>query len=84
MASDLHEHPDGDPAAGVVLPRYGDDGRCLTEYGLDPEAGGARTAQQRQIEAIAGCPPGPELDAWLRGLDLSVLPAGVVLEVVAA
>jgi hypothetical protein len=84
MASDLHEHPDGDPAAGVVLPRYGDDGRCLTDFGADPAAGGAGTAQQRQIEAIAACPPGPELDAWLRGLDLSVLPAGVVLEVVAA
>jgi hypothetical protein len=84
MASDLHEHPGGDPAAGVVLPRYGDDGRCLTEYGPDPGAGAARTAQQRQIEAIAACPPGPVLDAWLRGLDLSVLPAGVVLEVVAA
>jgi hypothetical protein len=82
--ADLHEHPDGDPAAGVVLPRYGDDGRCLTEYGPDPGAGAARTAQQRQIEAIAACPPGPELDAWLRGLDLSVLPAGVVVEVVAA
>jgi hypothetical protein len=68
----------------VVLPRYGDDGRCLTEYGPDPGAGAARTAQQRQIEAIAACPPGPVLDAWLRGLDLSVLPAGVVLEVVAA
>jgi hypothetical protein len=84
MASDLHEHPGGDPAAGVVLPRYGDDGRCLTEYGPDPGAGAARTAQQRQIEAIAACPPGPVLDAWLRGLDLSVLPAGVVVEVVAA
>ncbi|GEL46810.1 hypothetical protein CHO01_19260 [Cellulomonas hominis] len=82
--ADLHEHPDGDPAAGVVLPRYGDDGRCLTDFGADPAAGGAGTAQQRQIEAIAACPPGPELDAWLRGLDLSVLPAGVVLEVVAA
>ncbi|NKY11037.1 HNH endonuclease signature motif containing protein [Cellulomonas hominis] len=84
MASDLHEHPDGDPVADVVLPRYGADGRCLTDFGPDPVAGAARTAQQRQIEAIAACPPGPELDAWLRGLDLSVLPAGVVLEVVAA
>jgi hypothetical protein len=82
--ADLHEHLDGDPAAGVVLPRYGADGRCLTDFGPDPVAGAARTAQQRQIEAIAACPPGPELDAWLRGLDLSVLPAGVVVEVVAA
>jgi hypothetical protein len=84
MASDLHEHPDGGPVAGVVLPRYGADGRCLTDFGPDPVAGAARTGEQRQIEAIAACPPGPELDAWLRGLDLSVLPAGVVREVVAA
>jgi len=84
MASDLHEHLGGDPAAGVVLPRYGADGVCLTDFGPDPVAGAARTGEQRQIEAIASCPPGPVLGAWLRGLDLGVLPAGVVVEVMAA
>ncbi|MBW0254294.1 HNH endonuclease signature motif containing protein [Cellulomonas sp. PS-H5] len=87
MASDLQEHPDGDPVAAVVLPVYGADGTCLTDFGPDAvvAAGGApRTGEQRQIEAIAACPPGPELDAWLRGLDPSVLPSGVLVEVVAA
>src|SRR6478735_10007136 len=87
MASDLHEHPDGDPAVGVVLPRYAAGGVCVTDFGPDPvvAAGGApRTGEQRQIEAIAACPPGPELGAWLCGLDLGVLPAAVVVEVVAA
>ncbi|NHT19776.1 DUF222 domain-containing protein, partial [Cellulomonas sp. IC4_254] len=42
------------------------------------------TGEQRQVEAIAACPPGPGLDAWLRGLDLKVLPSAVVVEVVAA
>jgi hypothetical protein len=48
-------------------------------------AGGApRTGEQRQVEAIRACPPGPELDAWLRDLDLDVLPSAVLVEVVAA
>ncbi|MET0433658.1 MAG: DUF222 domain-containing protein [Cellulomonas sp.] len=87
MASDLQEHPDGDPVAAGVLPVYGADGTCLTDFGPDPVvvAGGApRTGEQRQIEAIAACPPGPELDAWLRGLDPDVLPSGVLVEVIAA
>uniref|UniRef100_UPI003D7261D8 hypothetical protein n=1 Tax=Cellulomonas sp. Y8 TaxID=2591145 RepID=UPI003D7261D8 len=87
MASDLQEHPDRDPIADAVLPVYGPDGTCLTDFGPDPvvAAGGApRTGEQRQIEAIAACPPGPELDAWLRGLDPSVLSSAIVVEVVAA
>ncbi|WP_147796338.1 HNH endonuclease signature motif containing protein [Cellulomonas sp. Y8] len=87
MASDLQEHPDGDPVAAVVLPVYGPDGTCLTDFGPDPvvAAGGApRTGEQRQIEAIRSCEPGPELDAWLRGLDASVLPSAIVVEVIAA
>ncbi|WP_431835971.1 DUF222 domain-containing protein [Cellulomonas sp. Y8] len=87
MASDLQEHPDGDPAAAVVLPVYGPDGTCLTDFGPDPvvAAGGApRTGEQRQIEAIRSCEPGPELDAWLRGLDPRVLPSAIVVEVIAA
>lgn len=87
MAPDLHEHPDGERAVGVVLPRYAAGGVCLTDFGPDPvvaAGGAARTGEQRQIEAIASCPPGPELGAWLRGLDLGVLPAAVVVEVVAA
>src|SRR6478736_3746176 len=87
MASDLQEHPDGDPVAAAVLPVYGPDGTCLTDFGPDPvvAAGGApRTGEQRQIEAIAACPPGPELDAWLRGLDPDVLPSAVLVEVIAA
>ncbi|WP_147795026.1 hypothetical protein [Cellulomonas sp. Y8] len=87
MASDLQEHPDGDPVAAVVLPVYGPDGTCLTDFGPDPvvAAGGVpRTGEQRQIEAIAACPPGPELDAWLRGLDLQVLSSMVLVEVIAA
>ncbi|WP_217615929.1 HNH endonuclease signature motif containing protein [Cellulomonas sp. GbtcB1] len=87
MASDLQEHPDGDPAAAVVLPVYGPDGTCLTDFGPDPvvAAGGApRTGEQRQIEAIRSCEPGPELDAWLRRLDPRVLPSAIVVEVIAA
>src|SRR6478609_4008067 len=87
MASDLQEHSDGDPVAAVVLPVYGPDGTCLTDFGPDPvvAAGGApRTGEQRQVEAIAACPPGPELDAWLRGLDLHVLSSMVLVEVIAA
>ncbi|WP_431836271.1 DUF222 domain-containing protein [Cellulomonas sp. Y8] len=87
MASDLQEHPDGDPIADAVLPVYGPDGTCLTHFGPDPvvAAGGApRTGEQRQIEAIRSCEPGPELDAWLRGLDPSVLPSTIVVEVIAA
>ncbi|WP_147796408.1 DUF222 domain-containing protein [Cellulomonas sp. Y8] len=87
MASDLQEHPDGDPVAAVVLPVYGPDGTCLTDFGPGPvvAAGGApRTGEQRQIEAIRSCEPGPELDAWLRGLDASVLPSAIVVEVIAA
>ncbi|WP_217615046.1 HNH endonuclease signature motif containing protein [Cellulomonas sp. GbtcB1] len=87
MASDLQEHPDGDPIADAVLPVYGPDGTCLTHFGPDSvvAAGGApRTSEQRQIEAIATCPPGPELDAWLRGLDPRVLPSAIVVEVIAA
>src|SRR6478735_937556 len=87
MAPDLQEHPDGDPVADAVLPVYGPDGTCLTDFGPDPvaAAGGApRTGEQRQIEAIAACPPGPELDAWLRGLDLHVLSSMVLVEVIAA
>src|SRR6478735_7112701 len=56
MAPDLQEHPDGDPVAAGVLPVYGPDGTCLTDFGPDPvvAAGGApRTGEQRQIEAIA-------------------------------
>ncbi|WP_431835603.1 DUF222 domain-containing protein [Cellulomonas sp. Y8] len=87
MASDLQEHPDGDPVADAVLPVYGPDGTCLTDFGPDPvvAAGGApRTSEQRQVEAIAACPPGPELDAWLRGLDLRMLSSMVLVEVIAA
>ncbi|WP_217613789.1 DUF222 domain-containing protein [Cellulomonas sp. GbtcB1] len=87
MASDLQEHPDGDPIADAVLPVYGPDGTCLTHFGPDSvvAAGGApRTSEQRQIEAIRSCPPGPELDAWLRGLDPRVLPSAIVVEVIAA
>jgi hypothetical protein len=87
MAPDLQEHPDGDVVAAVVLPVYGPDGTCLTDLGPDPvvAAGGApRTGEQRQVEAIRACPPGPELDAWLRDLDLDVLPSAVLVEVVAA
>ncbi|MET0433855.1 MAG: DUF222 domain-containing protein [Cellulomonas sp.] len=87
MASDLQEHPDGDPVAAVVLPVYGPDGTCLTDFGPDPvvAAGGApRTGEQRQIEAIRSCEPGPVLDAWLRGLDPSVLSSAIVVEVIAA
>ncbi|WP_431836808.1 DUF222 domain-containing protein [Cellulomonas sp. Y8] len=87
MASDLQEHPDDDPVAVPVLPVYGPDGTCLTDFGPDPvvAAGGApRTGEQRQIEAIRSCAPGPELDAWLRGLDPSVLPSAIVVEVIAA
>ncbi|TKR21922.1 DUF222 domain-containing protein, partial [Cellulomonas hominis] len=43
-----------------------------------------RTGEQRQVEAIAACPPGPVLDAWLRGLDLTVLAPAILVEVVAA
>jgi hypothetical protein len=87
MASDLQEHPDGDPVAAVVLPVYDAEGVCLTDLGPDPvvAAGRApRTSEQRQAEAIAACPPGPELDAWLRGLDSRVLTPMVLVEVVAA
>ncbi|HYQ73902.1 MAG TPA: hypothetical protein VER05_02075, partial [Cellulomonas sp.] len=87
MASDLQEHSDGDPVAAVVLPVYGPDGTCLTDFGPDPvvAAGGApRTGEQRQIEAIGAFPPGPELDAWLRCLDPDVLPSAVLVEVIAA
>ncbi|WP_217613936.1 HNH endonuclease signature motif containing protein [Cellulomonas sp. GbtcB1] len=87
MASDLQEHPDGDPVAVPVLPVYGPDGTCLTDFGPDPAvaAGGApRTGEQRQIEAIRSCEPGPVLDAWLRGLDLDVLSSKVLVEVIAA
>ena len=84
MAPDLHEHPDGERAVGVVLPRYAAGGVCVTDFGPDPvvvaAGGAARTGEQRQVEAIAACPPGPELGAWLRGLDLGVLPAAVVVE----
>src|SRR6478735_1240578 len=84
---DLQEHPDGDTLADLVLPVYGPDGTCLTDYGPDPVVafGGApRTGERRQIEAIAACPPGPVLDAWLRGLDLTVLAPAILVEVVAA
>jgi len=87
MAPDLQEDPDGDVVAAVVLPVYGPDGTCLTDLGPDPvaAAGGApRTGEQRQVEAIRSCPPGPELDAWLRDLDLPVLSSMVLVEVVAA
>ncbi|WP_431836627.1 DUF222 domain-containing protein [Cellulomonas sp. Y8] len=87
MASDLQEHPDGDPVADAVLPVYGPDGTCLTDFGPDPvvAAGRApRTSEQRQVEAIAACPPGPELDAWLRGLDLQALSSKILVEVIAA
>ncbi|MBW0253064.1 HNH endonuclease signature motif containing protein [Cellulomonas sp. PS-H5] len=87
MASDLQGHPDGDPVAAGVLPVYGPDGTCLTDFGPDPvvAAGGApRTGEQRQVEAIRSCEPGPVLDAWLRGLDPDVLPSGVLVEVIAA
>ncbi|WP_158373050.1 hypothetical protein, partial [Cellulosimicrobium cellulans] len=84
---DLQEHPDGDTLADPVLPVYAADGVCLTDYGPDPVVafGGApRTGEQRQVEAIAACPPGPVLDAWLRGLDLTVLSPAILVEVVAA
>ncbi|WP_158375746.1 DUF222 domain-containing protein, partial [Cellulosimicrobium cellulans] len=87
MAPDLQEHPDGDVVAAVVLPVYGPDGTCLTDLGPDPvvAAGGApRTGEQRQVEAIRSCPPGPELDAWLRGLDLTVLSPAILVEAIAA
>jgi len=85
--ADLQEHPDGDAVADLVLPVYGPDGTCLTDLGPDPVAatgGPPRTGEQRQVEAIRSCPPGPVLDAWLRGLDLDVLPSAVLVEVVAA
>ncbi|WP_203670315.1 DUF222 domain-containing protein, partial [Cellulomonas pakistanensis] len=84
---DLQRRTDGDDALAAVLPVYGPDGTCLTDYGPDPvvAAGGApRTAEQRQVEAIAACPPGPVLDTWLRGLDLSVLSPLILVEVAAA
>jgi len=87
MAPDLQEHPDGDVVAAPVLPVYGPDGTCLTDYGPDPvvAAGRApRTSEQRQVEAIASCPPGPVLDAWLRDLDTSVLSPMIALEAIAA
>ncbi|MBW0252869.1 HNH endonuclease signature motif containing protein [Cellulomonas sp. PS-H5] len=87
MASDLQEHPDDDPVAAVVLPVYGADGTCLTDFGPDPvvAAGGApRTSEQRQVEAIRSCEPGPVLDAWLRDLDPDVLTSKVLVEVIAA
>ncbi|WP_217617118.1 HNH endonuclease signature motif containing protein [Cellulomonas sp. GbtcB1] len=87
MSSDLQEHPDGDPVAAGVLPVYGPDGTCLTDFGPDPvvAAGGApRTGEQRQVEAIRSCEPGPVLEAWLRGLDLDVLSSKVLVEVIAA
>ncbi|HYQ75272.1 hypothetical protein, partial [Cellulomonas sp.] len=87
MASDLQEHPDGDVVAAPVLPVYAPDGTCLTDFGPDPvvAAGRApRTSEQRQVEAIASCPPGPVLDAWLRGLDQRVVSPTVLVEVVAA
>jgi len=87
MAPDLQKHPDGDPVVDPVLPVYGHDGTCLTDYGPDPltEAGQApRTGEQRQVEAIRSCPPGPALDAWLRDLDLTVLSPMIVLEAIAA
>jgi hypothetical protein len=87
MASDLQEHPDGDAVAAPVLPVYGPDGTCLTDYGPDRvvAAGRApRTSEQRQVEAIRSCPPGPELDAWLRGLDSTVLSSAIVVEAIAA
>ena len=85
--ADLQEHTDGDTLADPVLPVYAADGTCLTDYGPDPVVafGGApRTGEQRQVEAIAACPPGPALDAWLRGLDLTVLAPAILVEVVAA
>jgi hypothetical protein len=85
--ADLQEHPDGDAVADLVLPVYGPDGTCLSEYGPDPVVafgGTPRTGEQRQIEAIAGCPAGPVLDDWLRGLDLTVLAPAILVEVVAA
>src|SRR6478735_8820364 len=87
MASDLREHDDGAPVAGVVLPLYWPDGTSLTDFGPDPvvAAGRApRTSEERQVEAIAACPPGPELDAWLRGLDSRVLSSKVLVEAAAA
>src|SRR6478736_6171072 len=87
MASDLQEHRDGDVVADPVLPVYAPDGTCLTDFGPDPvvTAGQApRTSEQRQVEAIASCPPGPVLDAWLRGLDQRVVSPTVLVEVVAA
>jgi hypothetical protein len=87
MAPDLQEHPDDDAVAAPVLPVYAPDGTCLTDFGPDPAvvAGRApRTSEQRQVEAIRSCPPGPVLDAWLRGLDSSVLPSKIVLEAIAA
>ncbi|HYQ75638.1 hypothetical protein, partial [Cellulomonas sp.] len=87
MASDLQEHSDGDVVAAPVLPVYAVDGTCLTDCGPDPvvAAGRApRTGEQRQIEAIRACEPGPELDAWVRGLNPRVLAPAVLLEVIAA
>src|SRR6478736_4162733 len=87
MASDLQEHPDGDVVAAPVLPVYAPDGTCVTDFGPDPvvAAGRApRTSEQRQVEAIASCPPGPVLDAWLRELDQRVVSPTVLVEVVAA
>src|SRR6478735_8110537 len=87
MASDLQEHPDGDVVAAPVLPVYDAEGVCLTDFGPDPvvAAGRApRTREQRQIEAIRACEPGPELDAWVRGLNPRVLAPAVLLEVIAA
>ena len=83
---DVRPVPAPDPAAAARLPVYGPDGVCRGSGGPDPESGGpeARVGVQRQVEAIAACPPGPELDAWLRGLDLTVLPGVVLVEVVAA
>ncbi|MCG7286992.1 hypothetical protein MHY85_13540, partial [Cellulomonas sp. ACRRI] len=85
--ADLQEHPGGDTLADPVLPVYGPDGTCLTDYGPDPVVafgGSPRTGEQREVEAIAACPPGPVLDAWLRELDLTVLAPAILVEVVAA
>jgi hypothetical protein len=87
MADQQEYLGDAAETAPVVLPVYDDEGGCRTEYGPDrdvPAGAEPRSAEERQVEAISAALPGPVLFAWLTGLDLSVLPEPVVVEVAAA